>query len=82
MIILTTNFKLSWPKIVEDLISAIAPVSKTTDSVISLDCFLDKRSSNAEKSDLFYLKLLTQVLTPFVVLFVSFVFWFILYLLK
>lgn len=46
LLTLTASFELQLPSVIQNYLSLIKPVSEVSTQFLSIDCFLEKRSSN------------------------------------
>ena len=90
MILITASFNLSWPEQVTSLFASVSPISESSSSVFSFDCFMDPNVSDPKPPGYFtsdnilapdkefrivFQKLLMFALIPFFIALVSLVVW-------
>ncbi len=95
LLTLTAQFELEWPPILQSFFSAIKPVSEVTTQFLSIDCLLDKRNENKNRTSehnktemannsqdefrIMFQKVLILALFPIAISIISYLVWTILY---
>lgn len=78
LILLTASFDFDWPSQVQDLFDTTEPAAQVSSQILSVDCFLDTRSSNTDSNPirLFYQKMIIYALLPILLTVGSVSFWY------
>jgi hypothetical protein len=88
LVLLTTQFELEWPDVVQSMFFVQKTAATVTDQAFSFDCYLEGNSSGESTGDqdafkrVFYNKLLMTAFLPPLLGLVSFGFWGVFYIVK
>ena len=74
IILVTTQFNLSWPSYVIQLFSIQKSAATASDQIFSIDCYFNKENSNNIHNVYFY-KVIFAALLPFIISIISFIVW-------
>jgi hypothetical protein len=72
LVLLTADYKLNWPDLVQQLFSVQSSAGGVTEQAFSVDCFL---ADNKSTSDSYYRKMTIIVLLPIALVLLSVLFW-------
>eukprot|EP00347_Sterkiella_histriomuscorum_P011701 403371438 len=81
LLIITASFDFQWPTQLLEFFNSVKPASEATTQFLSVDCFIDTRSSNSDKGTIraFYSKTIILALAPILVVIMCFVIWVIIF---
>lgn len=79
--VITASFDFEWPDQLITFFNSVKPVSEATTQFLSVDCFIDTRTSNSDPGTIraFYGKSIILALAPLIVVAVCIVTWSIIF---